>query len=351
MQGSYSASDDASSRRAVAFYADVAREAAALPGMVSVSAALGLPIDEGGSNGGYMKEGQPFPPEPATMAKQNATWGAVAPGFFNTLGIAIKSGREFDQRDSADGQFTVIINETMAKTGWPNEDPIGRRIAIGWDSAEIKMMTIVGVVADVKQVSLDAPVGQELYVPVAQHPRVSSDLKIIARTSGAPEAQTESLRRIAQRLNAEVPLKFTTAEILISDTLTAPRFRALLIGTFSIVALILAVVGVASVMACVVTERRSEIGIRMALGAQPEDVVRHFTLRGLRLAGLGLALGTVLSLLSARFLQGLLYGISASDPLVFAGVTGLLLIAAVGACVWPSRRAAKVDPLVVLRSD
>lgn len=351
MQGSYSAGDEVGARRAVSYYADIVREAAALPGMVSVSAAGGLPIDESGSNGAYIKEGQPMPPAPDVMAKQNAAWHAVAPGFFGTLGIALKSGREFDSRDAYEAQFTVVINESMAKAGWPDQDPIGRRIAIGWDARELKFMTIVGVVADVKQVSLDAPVGQALYVPVAQHPLVSTDLKIIARTSGAPEAQTESLRRIAQRINPEVPLKFTTAEILIADTLTAPRFRALLIGTFAVVALILSVVGVASVMACVVAERRAEIGIRMALGAQPEDVVRHFTLRGLRLAGIGLALGAMLALVSARFLQGLLYGIGANDPLVFAGVTGLLLVAALGACIWPSRRAAKVDPLVVLRSD
>ncbi len=351
MQGSYSASDDAGYRRAVTYYSDIMREASALPGMVSVSAALGLPIDDSGSNGGYMKEGQPFPPPPEVFARQSAAWHNVAPGFFNTLGIAVKSGREFDARDSAEAQFTVVISETMAKAGWPSEDPIGHRIAIGWDARELKWMTIVGVVADVKQVSLDAPIGQELYVPMAQHPGLSTDLKIIARTSGAPENQTESLRRIAQRLNAEVPLKFTTAEILVTDTLTAPRFRTLLIGTFAIVALILAVVGVASVMACVVAERRAEIGIRMALGALPGDVVKHFTLRGLKLAGAGLVLGTGLSLVSARFLQGLLYGIGASDPLVFAGVTGLLLLAAVGACVFPARRAAKVDPLIVLRSD
>jgi predicted permease len=275
----------------------------------------------------------------------------VGPGYFAALGIPVRRGREFDDRDAADQPQTVIINESMARATWPGEDPLGHRIAIGWDARELVWMTIVGVVADTKQFSLDAPTKAELFVASPQHPLVSTRMKVVVRTAGEPLALTESLRKIAAAANAEVPVKFTTAELMVSDTLSAPRFRALLISTFAGVALLLAVVGVAGVLACMVNERRNEIGIRMALGALPGTVVRDFVTRGGRLALLGLIVGLLGGLAAGRLLQGMLFGVGAGDPLVFALVGALLLLAALVASAVPASRAAKVDPLVVLRAD
>jgi predicted lysophospholipase L1 biosynthesis ABC-type transport system permease subunit len=245
----------------------------------------------------------------------------------------------------------VVINQSMARAAWPDRDPIGQRIRIGWTQSTGEWMTVVGVVADIRQGSLDAAIRQELYVAAAQHPRIAGALKVVARTAGEPAALTESFRQLATRINPEVPLKFTTAELLIAETLAAPRFRTLLIGLAAVVALVLALIGVAGVMACVVAERRNEIGIRMALGAPPARVVWHFTARGLRLVALGLGIGLLASLAGARLLQGFLYEVSPGDPLVFGAIVVLLALSALIACVLPALRAARVDPLIALRAE
>jgi putative ABC transport system permease protein len=350
MDTAYPSSTRGAAEASTAFFQEITRQIAALPGVTAVSTTNTLPIDGPTSNGGYAVEGRPKP-GPDDYLKQSAIWRSVGPGYFAALGIPLRSGREFDERDTASRPQTVIINESLARATWPNEDPLGHRIAIGWDTAEVVWMTIVGVVADTKQFSLDAATRAELFVAAPQHPLVSTRMKVVVRTAGEPMALAESLRKIVAAANAEVPVKFTTAEMLVGDTLAAPRFRALLISTFAGVALLLAVVGVAGVLACMVNERRTEIGIRMALGALPGMVVQDFVRRGGKLALLGLAIGLLAAFAAARFLQGMLFGVGAGDPIVFGLVAAGLLFAALAASAIPASRAAKVDPLVVLRAD
>jgi predicted permease len=350
MDATYPASDDAGARQGTAYFASLLRATRALPGVDSVSVAGGLPIDEGSSDGLFQIEGRGNP-APADSARQQAQWRIVGPGYFSTLGIRLLRGREFDDRDVAAGTPTVLVNETLARAAWPGEDPVGHRIRIGWDSTNPPWMTIVGVVADTRQISLDAPVEAELYVPFAQHPQIATELKVIARTRGEPTALTEAFRRTSLQLDAEVPVKFTTAELLIADTLTAPRFRTLLIGVFATVAVLLAVIGVASVLVFVVTERRREIGVRLAIGAPRHRILALVLGNGLKLVLAGVVLGLAGAAAASRFLQSLLFNVPALDPLVYAGVSLLLLAVAALACLVPAFIATTVDPMTVIRSE
>lgn len=336
--------------RAAAFFAELVREARTLPGVSSVSYTQHLPIDATGSNGTYFLEERQNLPN-SEWDKYSALWRIAGPGYFETMGIRIVRGRGIDERDQFGATPVIVVNESMAKMAWPGEDPIGRRLRIGWTTTTNTYLTVIGVSADIKAASLDAPSPQELFISAPQHPPLLSRLKVVTRTAGDPTSLTEPMRQIARRLNADVPVQFTTATILIEETMAAPRFRTVLIAVFAGVALVLALVGVASVLACMVTERRTEIGIRMALGALPGNVVADFVRRGAKLAVLGLAVGLAGAFFASRLLQGLLFGVSAGDPLIFAGVGALLLFAALVASAIPASRAAKVDPLVVLRSD
>jgi putative ABC transport system permease protein len=331
------------------FFEELTRRAASLPGVASVSFTDSLPIDDVGSNGTYWVEGRP-PLPPGEGRRRNAIWRLAGPDYLTVIQASVKAGRQIDRRDTREAPATVVINESMARASWPGENPIGHRIRIGWDDVNL-WMTIVGVVADTRQRSLDAPVGQELFVPALQHPRLGNVMKVVARTTIEPEALKEAFRRVAQSLDREVPLKFTTAELMVAETLAAPRFRTLLIGLFAAIALVLAVVGVAGVMACIVGERQAEIGLRVAVGARPKDVVRHLLGRALPMVLLGLAIGLVGALTGARVLDGLLFETSTAEPGTLVAVSVLLVLAAVGAASVPAVRAARVSPMSALRAE
>ncbi|MBA4138844.1 MAG: hypothetical protein C0518_16185, partial [Opitutus sp.] len=350
MTATFPVSAPADQPRAAAYFGELLRETRALPGVTAASYTGSLPIDAIGSNGTYFVEERPNLPN-SEWDKYSALWRVVGPGYFETLGIRILQGRGIEERDAAGATPVMVVNESMARTAWPGQDPIGRRLRIGWTQSTADWITVIGVCADVKQVALDAPTRQELFIAGAQHPALLTRMKLIARSAGEPATLTEPLRQLARRLNADVPVQFTTAQLLIEDTMSAPRFRTVLVAVFAGVALLLAVVGVAGVLACMVTERRTEIGIRMALGALPGDVVRDFVRRGARMAVLGLVIGLAGAFMASRLLQTLLFGVGAGDPLVFGTVSVVLLVAALVASAIPASRAAKVDPLVVLRSD
>jgi putative ABC transport system permease protein len=317
--------------------------------VTAVSYTGSLPVDEIGSNGTYQIEGAaPLPL--ALRGRRNAIWRLVGPGYFGTLGVPVRAGRAIDARDTADAPATVVINEAMARASWPDSSPLGHRIRIGWDQNEL-WMTIVGVVADTRQGAPHRPIRQELYVPGAQHPRLASRLKIVASTALAPPLLTDAFQRLARRLDPEVPVTFTTARALVAETLSASQFRTLLIGVFAAAALLLAILGVGGVMAGMVAERRAEIGLRMAIGAHPGRILRQVLGRGLRLAAIGLGLGLAGAFAAARLLEGLLYGVSASDPTILASVSAVLVLAALAASLLPALRASRVSPMVALRAE
>jgi ABC-type lipoprotein release transport system permease subunit len=198
---------------------------------------------------------------------------------------------------------------------------------------------------------MDRPVRSEVFIAAAQHPKTGLSLKIVARTSVEPLVLADSLRQRARDLDPEVPVVLTTADRMVAQTLSAPRFRSLLLALFAGAALLLAVVGVAGVMACSVAERRREIGVRLAIGATSASILRRFLGRSVRLAALGLALGLVGSTLAARVLEGLLFGIAPSDPRTLIVVSALLLLATIAAAAWPALSAARQSPMTALQSE
>jgi predicted permease len=351
MEANFPAEGKEGAERAVAFYADFAREAATLPGVAAVSYAPALPVDAGGptSGGLHLIEGRPKP-APADMAHSSSSWRVVGPDYFSALGIAVRAGRALDARDTAHAPLTAVINESLARAHWPDASPLGHRIWIGWDSVD-KWFTIVGVVADTKSGSLDAPSRKEVYVPVAQHSSLAASMKVFARTALPPAGLAESFRQIARRLNPAVPVKFTTGELILADTLTTQRFRSLLIGIFAGVALLLAAIGLYSVLAYGVVQRTAEIGVRMALGAQRGQVLALIMRGGFKLVILGLLAGGVASLALSRLLTSFLFGVQPLDPLVYGGVAALFAGIAAFACWLPARRATQVDPMAALRAE
>jgi putative ABC transport system permease protein len=248
----------------------------------------------------------------------------------------------------------VVINATMAHTYFPNENPLGKRMQIGaTPEADVPTMEVVGVVGDVRQ-GLETDPKAEMYLPYRQADQLLPvfQLSLVLRTAADPLQETSALRSALAEIDPTQPLvKVRTMEENMATSAAQPRFRTWLIGIFAGVALVLAAVGIYGVMSYTVTQRTSEIGIRVTLGAQQEDVFRSIVGEGLRLALFGVSVGLIAALALTRLLQSFLFGVSAFDPLTFAGVAVLLTLVAVAACFFPARRATLVDPLVALRYE
>jgi predicted permease len=301
------------------------------------------------SNGSYWLEGGPGPDQTGVNAPE-AVLNVVTPDYFRTMRIPVKRGRDFAENDRADAPFVAIVSEALVRESFGGRDPIGHRIQCGLDS--LAFMTIVGVVGDVRTYGPARPPQPEIYMPFEQHPLPSTVLTIMARTAAPdPLALTETLRRVIHARNPEVPMKASTMERTLLDASAAPRFRTFLLVVFAAVALLLAVAGVYGVMAYTVSQRVPEIGVRVALGASPADIMRMIVGQGARLAAVGLGVGLVLALAASRLLQGLLFGVTARDPLILAAVTALVTSAALAACYIPGRRALRVEPTVALRAE
>jgi ABC-type antimicrobial peptide transport system permease subunit len=243
------------------------------------------------------------------------------------------------------------VSESAARQSFPGEDPLGRQLVCGLDEVTMKSMTVVGVVGDVRQDSPGSPPQPTLYMPMEQHPYHSNELQVIVRTAAAPASMTSAVRKAAYDLNPEMAVRFTTLEEMISDSTAAPRFRTFLAGTFAVLALLLAMAGIYGVMSYVVTQRTSELGLRMALGAARGNVMGLVLSRAATLAAVGLAVGAGLSLAVSRFIGAMLFGLRATDPvtygLVLLSVAGIAILAAAG----PAWRASRIDPMVALRQE
>jgi predicted permease len=335
-------------QRATAFYRDVLPELRAVPGVLSLAGVTSLPTKVR-SNGGYWLEGGPGP-EQLGMSSPQAIFNVVTPDYFRTMRIALKSGRDFTDADRADAPFVAIVNEAFVRAAYAGQDPIGRRIRSGLDTGEY--MTIVGVAGDVRTYGAGRPAQAEIYMPYEQHPGPATSLMLVARTQAAdPLALTETLRRKIRERNPDVPVKAETMETTLESASATPRFRTFLLAVFAAVALLLAVAGVYGVMAYTVSQRVPEIGVRVALGATPGNIMALVVGQGLKLAAAGLALGIVLALATAQLLTGLLFGVTPRDPAILIAVVVLVAAAAVAACYIPGRRALSVEPMVALRSE
>jgi len=347
MEASVPASDLESARRATRFYKTLLADVAMLPG-VAAAGATRTPPGHVSSNGGYWIDHLPAP-EGLSVTAPQAVLSVVAPGTFAALGIPLKGGRDFQNGDTYDAPFVAIINQALARKSFPNQDPIGHSILCGLDSP--KPMKIVGIAGDIRQYGPAAKPQPEIYMPYEQHPEPSTALSVVVRTAAGASAITGALRQKVRERSPDVPVRFTTMEASLAENVAAPRFRTLLLGIFAGLAVCLAMAGIYGVMAYVVSQRSSEIGLRMALGASSGDILRLVLGQSLTLAGIGLALGFAGAIAATRLLASMLFEVTSTDPLTHAAVAVLLGIVALVASYVPARRAINIDPLLALRRE
>jgi putative ABC transport system permease protein len=325
------------------FYQRALERLSSLPGVQSAAATSGLPMAGGFGSRYFGIEGRP--PQPAGQGF-NANVNLTTPGYFQTMNIPLIQGRDFDQRDVMKAPEVVIINQDMVRRYWPDEDPIGKRLAVGngpW-------RTVVGVVGDVKQAGLDIETRPEMFWPYYQLPLSFSTF--VVRTSGDPEAMTSGVRRAMQDIDEALPLyDIKPVNEVISESVAPRRFNMLLLSIFAGLALVLAAVGLYGVISYSVSQRTHEIGIRMALGASHKSVLRLVVGQGMILALIGVGIGVIASFFLTKFMATLLFGVSATDPLTFVGISVLLTGVSIVASFIPARRAMKVDPMVALRYE
>jgi predicted permease len=316
---------------------------AALPGVRGVALTSSLPLDWV-LNFSYGVEGRGARPgdEP------QADYSSVSPNYFDVMKIPLRAGRGFDERDAAGAPNVALINETMARRVFPGEDPLGKRIRIDYMERRVTL-EVVGVVADTRQAVSEAT-NLQIYDCYLQRPWLSS--AFVVRTDGDPKGLAAAAQKAVREVDSNrVAANVKTMEQLLSESVAQPRFYTQLLSAFAALALLLASVGVYGVMSYSVSQRTHEIGVRVALGARGRDVVGLIVGQGMLLALVGVAAGLAAAFALTRVMSGLLYGVSATDPATFAGVSLLLASAALLACYVPARRATKVDPMVALRYE
>jgi putative ABC transport system permease protein len=333
------------------FFDRLVERAKTLPGVKSAGAASFLPVSGGGSLIQFNIEGRP-PKTPHDYVA--AGYRTVTPQYMETMGVPLLQGRNIAAGDVEKAPAVVVINASMARTYFPGENPLGKRMQIGaTPDKDVPYMEIVGVVGDVLQ-GLDTEAKAEMYLPYRQADTVLPvfQLSVVLRTSGDPRLQAAALRSAVREIDPNQPVvKIRTMEENMATSVTEPRFRTWLIGIFAALALVLAAVGIYGVMSYSVNQRTNEMGIRVTLGAQPNDVFRIVVGEGLRLALIGVGVGLIGALGATRVLRTFLYGVSAIDPVTFAVTAALLTLVAVAACYFPARRATRVDPMVALRYE
>jgi putative ABC transport system permease protein len=328
-----------------AFVERLTAQVATLPG-VNAAAAVSHPPFSYADRFPFAIEGRTAPEQ-----RLSANNRIVTPNYYDVMGIPLRRGRFFTEHDGAEKPGVTIINETMARRTWPDEDPIGKRIIVYIAGREFPM-SVVGVVADSRQINLEEATAPEMNFPMAQMAMILRRMNLVVRANTDPNSLLSAIRTEVGRIDPQLPLyNITTMSAAVNDTLAVRRFAMAVLGLFAAVALLLALSGIYGVIAHAVAQRTHEIGIRMALGAAREDVLRMILGEGGRLALAGVVIGIGASFLLTQWLRALLYGVSATDPVTFLSVVLLLLFTAMFACWIPARRASRVDPMIALRSE
>jgi predicted permease len=277
----------------------------------------------------------------------------VTPGYFETAGLRLIRGRLLSESDSRERSPAVVIDETLARRQWPGEDPIGREIILGAlpDNALIPASPVVGIVSDVKQLGLDSDPPGMVYVPHRLMPFWPT-FAFMLRTSVEPASVMQAARGRIRALDSSLPISgVRTAEEVIALSMVPARSSMVLLACFAGLALVMAAVGVYGVLSYTVSRRQREMGIRLALGAEPRRLRGLMLEEGLRQASIGIVIGLAGAIVLTRLMQTLLFGVTPTDPLTFAGVAVLLLMVAALACYIPARRATKVDPVAIMRAE
>jgi len=355
--------DEPALARQVRFVEQLTARLRALPGVGEVGLSGAMPVAAGDNlaDGTFLILNGHAPPangkEFSRMAHDpnlsgHADYCVAGEDYFRTLGIPLVRGRLFGKQDESSAPHVAVISEALARTRWPHQDPIGQTLEFGNMDGDPRPLTVIGIVGDVHAAGLDRPASSIIYVDYRQRGlRLNSSPTILLR-SAAPAGQVVSAARTVFRdLAPDVPVKFSTFAEEMGGWLAARRFLLLLVGVFACAALALAAIGIYGVVAFSVTRRTQEIGIRMAIGAQRGDVLRLVVGEGARLALGGVVIGIAASLAITRLLSSLLFGVTATDPLTFAAVAGLLSIVALLASYIPARRAMRLDPNIALRYE
>ncbi len=334
--------------RRAAFFDEVMRRVRELPGVRSAAVAGNLPLTY---NGDSMTIGVEGVPDPPPGQRPDVIFRAIGPGYFNTMSIPIVGGRDFTDQDNADAKDVVVISEKTAQHFWPGQDPIGKRLKPGSSTSKSEWREVIGVVKDVRQNDLIAPPKMQMYFTYRQVKAIAANALVI-RTTVEPMSLAGSVRNAIWSVDKDQAVAdIDTMDHVVAKAVARQRFSMLLLGLFAAVALLLASVGIYGVMSYSVAQRTREIGIRMALGARRADVLQMTVRQGLKLVGAGMILGLAAAFLLTRVMATLLYGISATDPITFAGISLVLLAVAVLASYVPALRATKVDPIIALRAQ
>jgi predicted permease len=331
------------------FFQRVLERVRTLPGVKAAGFTSALPLTWPGGTNGFTPEGMPL--------KRDVTYDAnnrvVTPGYFEAMRVPLRRGRLFNDSDGKDAPLVAVINETMARKFWPNQDPIGKRFKLAGPDEKAPWVRIVGIASDVRQMSLSEPPRQEMYFPYWQAKdnwMVPRDLVI--RTTGDPQSLARAARQAVWSIDRDQPVSnVMTLDDLLDEEVAQRRVQAMLLGALAVLALILACVGIYGVLSYLVTQRTQEIGVRVALGADAAHVFRIVASQGMGLAAIGIVTGLMASLLLSRLLMSLLFGVNPTDPLTYAGAVAVFTTVALLACYIPARRAAKVDPMVALRYE
>jgi putative ABC transport system permease protein len=322
------------------------QDLAALPGVEHVAGIMGLPTGSYGSNGYYQTRGG-VPVDPNHHASAN--FSVASPGYFQTMGISLERERDFNSQDTFESPFVAAISESLARQSFGDIDSIGKQIQCGLDSD--KWMTVIAVVGDVRQDSPADPPGPTLYMPMAQHPFYANQIHLVLRTSVKPLDLMSAARQAILQVNPLMALRFTAMDSMMDESMATERFRAVLISSFAGVGLLLAMLGVYGTITYSVTQRKFEIGVRMAFGAERGAILRSVVRQSARLACYGIAAGLILSLVLTRLLTSMLVGVRPMDPMSLAGAASLILITALCSAFALGWKATRVNPLAALRAE
>jgi putative ABC transport system permease protein len=332
--------------RRIAFFDEVVRRVQTLPGVQSMAVAGNLPFTYHGDSMGIAVEGIA---DPQPDQWPDVIWRTIGPNYFNTMGIPLVRGRDFNDQDTLESTLAVVVSEKLAKLYWPNENPIGKRIKPGATTDKSPWRTVIGVVRDVRQNDFIAEPKMQMYFSFRQVKSLVANA-LVVRTSVDPLSLASSVRNAIWAVDKDQPVSNVDAmEHIVAGAVARQRFSMLLLAIFAGIALVLAAVGIYGVMSYSVAQQTREIGIRMALGARHSDVLKMTVKQGAQLVGAGLAIGLVVAFGLTRVMTSLLFGISATDPVTFLSIGGVLLAVALLASYIPALRATRVDPMVALR--
>ena len=349
--------DDEARTRLAQLQDELRQRLTALPGVVGVGSIDRLPMSTGFRNGLFLEMTSTEPPTFEDFGRLaeikdrigEAEYRSASPGFFSTLGIPVVAGRVFGDQDGPDAPHVAVISESLARTQWPGANPLGKLIEFGNMDGDLRVLRVVGVVGDVRHGGLGAEARPTIYVNARQRPPSTQTTVLDVATT--PSAVITAARSLVRERLPDVPPRFRTMEQVFAGSLAEQHFNLVLLGTFAAAALWLAIIGIYGIVAEATGKRTREIGVRMAIGALPRDVITLVVGQGLRLVLIGVGLGVVAAIVLTRFMTSLLYEVSATEPSVYLVIAVLVASVAFVACYLPARRAARVDPLLALRQD